>query len=43
MTSLMKQWLQTMPCQMPLPGVGPVLGPGSAELAVVMWRRYGSL
>lgn len=32
--------LLVMPCLLPLPGVGPVLGLGMAALAVAMWRGH---
>ena len=33
--------LLTMPCLLPVPGVGTVLGVGMAALAVAMWRGHG--
>ena len=32
--------LLAMPCLLPVPGVGTVLGLGEAALAVAMWRRH---
>lgn len=33
--------LMAMPCLLPVPGVGTVLGIGMAALAVAMWRGHG--
>jgi hypothetical protein len=33
--------LMAMPCLLPVPGVGTVLGVGMAALAVAMWRGHG--
>ncbi|NHK99585.1 exopolysaccharide biosynthesis protein [Rubrivivax benzoatilyticus] len=34
--------LLAMPCLLPVPGVGTVLGVGMAALAVAMWRGHGA-
>jgi hypothetical protein len=34
--------LLAMPCLLPVPGVGTVLGLGGAALAVAMWRGHGT-
>jgi hypothetical protein len=34
--------LLAMPCMLPVPGVGTVLGLGLAALAVAMWRGHGA-
>jgi len=34
--------LLAMPCLLPVPGVGTVLGMGMAALAVAMWRGHGA-
>lgn len=35
--------LMAMPCLLPVPGVGTVLGLGMAALAAAMWRGHGTL